>query len=116
MIRNAPRRRVLFAVVTALIGLLAAPIDECDDYAFFRTGHASAHAGVPDGNRDDSDPKPGEGTSRPHICSCGVCELTTDDAFVPSLPPPQRGESVGPLRVAPVSSAYLPPIFRPPIA
>ena len=44
MIRNAPRRRVLFVVVIALVGLLAAPIDECDDYAFFRTGPATAHA------------------------------------------------------------------------
>lgn len=116
MIRNAPRRRVLIVVVIALAGMMAAPIDECDDYAFFRAGPATAHAGLPEDARDDHDAGPGDGNSHLHVCSCLVCELTTDDAFAPSLPAPQRGEKVSPLPVAPFSAAYLPAIYHPPIS
>jgi hypothetical protein len=116
MIRNAPRRRVLFVVVIALVGLMAAPIDECDDYAFFRTGPATAHAGLPEEARDDLHARPCDGNSHLHVCSCLVCVLTTDDAFAPRLPAPQRGEKVSPLPVAPVSTGYLPAIYHPPIS
>lgn len=108
MIRNAPRRRVLFFVVIALVGLMVAPMDECDDYAFFHPGAASAHAGV---STDDP-----AGSDHPHVCSCIVCVLTTDDSFVPRLPAPQRCEGVAIAPSVPGSSAYLPGIFHPPIA
>ena len=108
MIRNAPRRRVLFVVVIALVSLLTVPIDECDDYAFFHPGAASAQAGVP-----DDDPA---GSGHRHVCSCLVCDLTTNDSFAPSLQAPQRGEAVATVPAVLCSSAYLPAIFRPPIA
>lgn len=108
MIRNAPRRRVLLVVVIALVGLNIVPIDECDDYAFIRPGAASAHAEVP---ADDP-----AGSDHQHVCSCLVCELTTNDTFKPDLPAPQRGESVAAIAAVLCSSTYLPGIFRPPIA
>jgi hypothetical protein len=108
MIRNAPRRRVLLVVVIALVGLNIVPIDECDDYAFFHPGAASAQAGVP---VDDS-----SGSDHQHICSCVVCDLTTNDSFAPRLQTPQRGEVVAAVPAVLCSSAFLPAIFRPPIA
>ena len=108
MIRNAPRRRVLLVVVIALVGLNIVPIDECDDYAFIHLGPASAHAEVP-----SDDPA---GSDHQHICSCLVCDLTTNDSFAPRLQAPQRGEMVAAVPAVLCSSTYLPGIFRPPIA
>jgi len=108
MIRNAPRRRVLFVVVIALVSLLTVPIDECDDYAFFHPGAASAQAGVP-----DDDPA---GSGHRHVCSCLVCDLTTNDSFAPHVQAPQRGGTVAAVPAVFSSSAFLPAIFRPPIA
>jgi len=108
MIRNAPRRRVLLVVIIALVGLMTVPIDECDDYSFFHPGAASAQAGVPDDDPDGSDTR--------HVCSCLVCDLTTNDSFAPHVQGPQRGETVAPVPTVFCSSAYLPAIFRPPIA
>ena len=95
MIRHAPRRRVLVFVAIALVGLMAGPVDECDDYDFLNSGSAAAHHSV---------------------CTCLVCELTTDDSFAPELDPPRRGEAVATVPAALCASAYLPAIFRPPIA
>jgi len=95
MIHNAPRRRVLFVVAIVLVGLMAGPIDECDDYDFFNAGSAAAHQ---------------------NVCSCLVCVLTTNDTFAPVLEAPQRGEAVETVPSVLCSSAYLPGIFRPPIA
>jgi hypothetical protein len=108
MIRNAPRRRVLFAVVIALVSLMTVPIDECDDYSFFLQGAASAQAEGPQG-----DPA---GPDHQHVCSCLVCDLTTNDSFAPSLQAPQRGEAVATAPAVLCSSTYLPAIFHPPIA
>jgi hypothetical protein len=95
MVRNSPRRRVLFVFAIVLVGLLAGPIDECDDYDFLNSGSAAAHHSV---------------------CTCLVCELTTDDSFAPNLEPPRRGEAVASVPAVLASSTYLPGIFRPPIA
>jgi hypothetical protein len=108
MIRNAPRRRVLLVVVIALVSLMTVPIDECDDYSFFHQGAASAQAEGPQG-----DPA---GPDHQHVCSCLVCDLTTNDSFAPSLQAPQRGEAVATVPAVLCSSTYLPAIFHPPIA
>ena len=108
MIRNAPRRRVLFVVVIALVGLIGVPIDECDDYAFFHPGAASSQAEVPADDPARSDHQ--------HFCSCLVCVLTTDDTFVPRLQVPQLGKAVAAVPAVLCSSTFLPGIFRPPIA
>jgi hypothetical protein len=108
MFRNVPRRRILLVVVIAMVGLNLAPIDECDDYAFLYPGAASARAEVP-----GDDPC---GFEHQHLCSCVVCELTTNDTFVPRLAAPQRGEAVADVPAVPCSSPYLPGIYRPPIA
>jgi len=108
MIRNALRRRVLYVVVIALVGVMTVPIDECDDYAFFHTGAAAAQAEVP---VDDS-----SAPDHQHVCTCIVCVLTTNDTFAPLIQAPQRGETVAAVPAVLCSSAYLPAIFRPPIA
>ena len=116
MIRPATHRRSLFAVAVVLVGLLAMPIDECDDYGLFSAGAARAHAEESDPLAGNPDQEHDSAGGCQHACCCLVCELTTDDAFAPSLPAPQRGEKVSPLPVAPVSTAHLPAVFRPPIA
>lgn len=108
MIRNAPRRRVLLVVVIALVGLNIVPIDECDDYAFLRPGAATAHAEVPGDDPDDSD--------RQHVCSCVVCDLITDDTFVPRLQAPHRMGLLAVVAVEPSSSVDLPGVYHPPNA
>jgi hypothetical protein len=108
MIRNARRRRVLFVAVIALVALMTAPIDECDDYAFIHAGAASAQADVPAGDPD--------GSAHQHVCSCIVCVLATDDVFVPGLPAPQRGGVVAAVPAVRCPDPYLPGIFHPPIA
>ena len=108
MIRNAPCRRVLLFVVIALVGLMAAPIDECDEYAFIHSRAAPAHANV---SPDDA-----AGPDHQHACTCIVCVLITDDSFVPRLPAPQRGEGVAIAPPVLCSSTFLPGIFHPPIA
>ena len=108
MIRNAPRRRVLFVAVITLVTLMTAPIDECDDYAFFHPGTASAQADIPSGDPD--------GSTHQFVCSCILCVLATDDMFVPRLPTPQRGDAVAAIPAVFCPDTYLPGIFRPPIA
>src|SRR5512139_1544054 len=108
MIPNAPRRRVLFVVVIALIGLMSMPIDECDDYAFLHLGAASAQAEVPAGDPDAPLHQP--------VCSCIVCVLTINEAFIPRVPTPQRSDLVTVISAVLCSSTFLPGIFRPPIA
>ena len=108
MIRTAPRRRVLLVVVIALIGLMSVPIDECDDYAFFRFGAAPAQAGYSGADPDRSEIS--------HDCSCLVCVLTTDDAFLPRLLTPQRGEILATVVADPPISAFLSGVYHPPNA
>lgn len=108
MIRNAPRRRAMVVVVIALVGLIIVPVDECDDYAFFRPVAATARAEVP---ADDP-----AGSDHQHACSCLVCVLTTDDTFIPRLTAPRRGELAAVVSTELCSSTYLPDVYRPPIA
>ena len=108
MMRTAPRRRVLLVVVIALIGLMSAPIDECDDYAFFRFGAAPAQAQV-----SGADPV---GSVQLHPCSCLVCAPTTDDAFLPRLLTPQRGEVVAAVAADLQISVFLSGVYHPPNA
>ena len=116
MIRNAPRRRFLLVVVIMLVGLMTVPIDECDDYSFFHSGAASAQAEGPVDDQAGSGAEDGKRSEHWHVCPCLVCDLTTDDSFAPRLPAPRRGESLVTVPAGFCSSAYLPPIFRPPIA
>ena len=108
MIRNAPRRRVLFVVVIALVGLNILPIDECDDYEFLGAGAVSAQMEITAGDPD--------GSTHAHVCSCIVCLLTTNDTFAPRLPAPRRGELVTVVAVEPSSSTDLSGIYHPPNA
>ena len=116
MVRSVRRSPALLVVAIALAGLMAAPVDECDDYAFALPGAVSACADPaesgPEGSVATADPGPDRG----HFCSCVVCELATNDSSAPSLPAPRRGETVSPLPEVGNSSTYFPTIFRPPIA
>ena len=116
MVRNARRSRVSFVVGIALAVLMAAPIDECDDYAFLDPWASAAHAGLPDGASDSPNGIPDERTAHPDVCSCIVCDLAIADPVVPSLSSPQRGGLFFPTPAHATSSAYTPHIFRPPIA
>lgn len=116
MVRNARRSRVLFLVGIALAVLTAAPIDECDDYAFLNPWASAAHAGLSDDASECPGGTSGEGADHSHACSCLVCDLATDDSFAPSLSSPQRGGIFFPTPAQATSSAYTPHIFHPPIA
>jgi hypothetical protein len=116
MVRNARRSRILHAVVVALAVLMAAPIDECDDYAFLDPRTAPAHADSPEVPAVDPNGTSEGQTAHSHVCSCIVCDLATDDSFAPSFPPPQRGETVPPARAVALSSPYIQDVYHPPIA
>jgi hypothetical protein len=115
MVRSARRSRFLLAVAIALAGLMAAPLDACDDYACLNHQPSPARAGMPADALDDLNLSSDE-SPHPHVCCCIVCELTTDDSFAPRLPSPRRGETLPQSPAVAVSSTYLPDIFRPPIA
>jgi hypothetical protein len=116
MVRNARRSRILMVVVVALAGLMAAPIDECDDYALLNPRAVSAHAGLPDVAGEDTCGDSEDHTDHSQHCTCVVCDLAIDDSFAPSFPPPQRGDTVPPARAVALSSPHIPVIFHPPIA
>jgi hypothetical protein len=116
MVRNARRNRVLFFVAIALAGLMAAPFDACDDYAFLNLWASPAHAGLPGLASEDTVEPSEEQTDHSHVCTCIVCNLTTDDSFAPVLPPPQRRETVPPARPVAFSSPYIQDVYHPPIA